>query len=32
MNKAANIALFDNINTKDALQHCAIYNRADGPA
>jgi len=30
--KTANIALFDNINTKDALQHCTIYNKADGPA
>jgi hypothetical protein len=32
MNKTANIALFDNINGEDALQHCTIYNKADGPA
>jgi len=32
MNKTANTALFDNINTKDALQHCNIHNKAVGPA
>lgn len=32
MNRTANIALFDNIKGKDTLQHCTMYNKADGPA